>query len=70
MSRLGKLPVVIPQGVQVDIKEEYDGVKVKVKGPKGELEQKFHPTMNIYVDKWLNPKDGKEYDAIFVKPKE
>ena len=70
MSRLGKMPVVIPAGVSVDIKEEYDGTVVKVKGPKGELTQKFHPTMEIKIDKWLNPKDGKEYDAIFVKPKE
>jgi len=70
MSRLGKMPVVIPQNVQVEIKEEHDGVLVKVKGPKGELQQKFHPTMEVFVDKWLNPKDGKEYDAIFVRPKE
>ena len=70
MSRLGKMPVPIPQGVQVDIKEEHDGVVVKVKGPKGELQQKFHPTMEVYIDKWVNPKDGKEYDAVFVKPKE
>ena len=33
MSRVGKKPVVIPQGVEVKI----DGSKVSVKGPKGEL---------------------------------
>ncbi len=70
MARLGKMPVLIPAGVTVDIKEETDGVVVKVKGPKGELTQKFHPVMNVYIDKWVNPKDGKEYDAVFVKPKE
>ncbi len=70
MSRIGKMPVVIPAGVNVDIKEEYDGVVVKVKGPKGELTQKFHPAMEVFIDKWTNPKDGKEYDAVFVRPKE
>jgi large subunit ribosomal protein L6 len=33
MSRIGRLPVVIPSGVDVTI----DGRSVKVKGPKGEL---------------------------------
>jgi large subunit ribosomal protein L6 len=33
MSRIGRLPVVIPSGVDVNI----DGRKVHVKGPKGEL---------------------------------
>jgi len=34
MSRVGKLPVSIPSGVTVEIKPD----KVRVKGPKGELE--------------------------------
>ncbi|PRY49810.1 large subunit ribosomal protein L6 [Knoellia remsis] len=33
MSRIGRLPVAIPSGVEVNI----DGQTVKVKGPKGEL---------------------------------
>ncbi|PIU55191.1 MAG: 50S ribosomal protein L6 [Deltaproteobacteria bacterium CG07_land_8_20_14_0_80_38_7] len=33
MSRIGKRPVVIPQGVTVKV----DGLKVNVKGPKGDL---------------------------------
>jgi large subunit ribosomal protein L6 len=33
MSRIGRMPVVVPAGVDVTI----DGRKVKVKGPKGEL---------------------------------
>jgi len=70
MSRLGKMPVPIPAGVKVNITEEHDGTKVEVQGPKGTLTKKFHQVMKIYIDKWLNPKDGKEYDAIFVKPKE
>ena len=37
MSRIGKLPIAIPAGVTVDIK---DGV-ITVKGKLGELSQKF-----------------------------
>ncbi len=43
MSRIGKKPVPIPQGVTVDI----DGHTVRVKGPKGELVRTFHPDMAI-----------------------
>ena len=37
MSRIGKLPVTVAKGVQVDV----DGLTVKVKGPKGELTREF-----------------------------
>ena len=37
MSRIGKQPVAIPKGVQVNV----EGVTVKVKGPKGELTRTF-----------------------------
>ena len=37
MSRIGKKPIAIPQGVEVNI----DGNKVTVKGPKGTLTQEF-----------------------------
>ena len=46
MSRIGRLPVVVPAGVQVDIK----GSKVHVKGPKGELERIFSPDISITMD--------------------
>ena len=39
MSRIGRLPVTVPHGVQVEI----DGLNVKVKGPKGTLERTFAP---------------------------
>lgn len=45
MSRIGKKPVVIPNGVTV----KKDGNTLKVKGPKGELETKFHPDMQITI---------------------
>ena len=34
MSRIGKQPITVPSGVEVSI----DGAKVRVKGPKGQLE--------------------------------
>ncbi len=37
MSRVGKAPVAVPQGVTCTV----DGMHVKVKGPKGELERTF-----------------------------
>lgn len=43
MSRIGRLPVVVPQGVDVKIK----GSHVKVKGPKGELNHTFPASMKI-----------------------
>lgn len=45
MSRIGKQPVTIPEGVTVDIQ----GTTVKIKGPKGELLQTFHPNIQITV---------------------
>ncbi len=44
MSRIGNKPIEIPAGVEVTIKE---GNEVTVKGPKGELTQKFHPDLII-----------------------
>ncbi|GAB4567179.1 MAG: 50S ribosomal protein L6 [Anaerolineae bacterium] len=44
MSRVGKLPIAVPQGVTVEIAP---GNKVTVKGPKGELTRTFSPDMII-----------------------
>ena len=49
MSRIGLLPVTIPQGVEVKI----EGNEVRVKGDKGELCRCFHPDISISL------KDGK-----------
>lgn len=46
MSRIGRMPVDVPQGVTVDI----DGLDVTVKGPKGELTRDFHPHMDIALE--------------------
>lgn len=46
MSRIGRLPVTIPTGVQVSV----TGAHVKVKGPKGELEHVFPASVSFKVD--------------------
>ncbi|RME06339.1 MAG: 50S ribosomal protein L6 [Anaerolineae bacterium] len=43
MSRIGRLPIEVPQGVDVEIK----GTHVRVKGPKGQLEHTFPAAMSI-----------------------
>jgi large subunit ribosomal protein L6 len=43
MSRIGRLPVKIPQGVDVAIEDH----TLRVKGPKGELVQTFHPNVSL-----------------------
>jgi large subunit ribosomal protein L6 len=43
VSRIGKLPITIPAGVNVEL----DGNHVKVKGPKGELERSFSKLIGI-----------------------
>jgi large subunit ribosomal protein L6 len=46
VSRIGKKPVVIPNGVEVRI----EGNQVDVKGPKGTLSRDFHPDMTIKLE--------------------
>ena len=46
MSRIGKLPVAIPAGVEVKV----NGQEVSVKGPKGSLTQTFRPELTIKVE--------------------
>jgi len=46
VSRIGKMPVAIPQGVEVSI----EGNTVRVKGPKGELATEIHEAMNVSVE--------------------
>ena len=43
MSRIGRMPITIPAGVDVNI----EGTIVTVKGPKGTLTQDIHPDMII-----------------------
>lgn len=46
MSRIGKLPVTIPQGVSVTVNE----TQVTVEGPKGTLTQSFVPLVEFAVE--------------------
>ena len=46
MSRIGKLPIAIPAGTTVDIKDDV----ITVKGKLGELSQKFHNRVDLEVD--------------------
>jgi len=46
VSRIGKLPIEIPGDVKVDVAEGL----VKVKGPKGELEQKVDPGLILNME--------------------
>nr|MBC7245647.1 50S ribosomal protein L6 [Chloroflexota bacterium] len=43
MSRIGRLPITLPKGVQVTV----DGHSVTIRGPKGELSRGFDPRIGI-----------------------
>lgn len=46
MSRVGKKPILIPDGVEVKIERD----TVNVKGPKGEISQKIRPELKILIE--------------------
>ena len=64
MSRIGRLPISVPQGVTVHQK----GTQVTVKGPKGELSQAFHANMSVALDGNVltvtRPNDSRENRAL------
>lgn len=43
MSRIGRMPVPVPQGVKV----RQEGSRVTIQGPRGELTREFHPNVTI-----------------------
>ena len=65
MSRIGRLPVVVPAGVTVEIKENND---VIVKGPKGTLEKSLPAEMEIKLEDGqvivTRPSDLKKMKAL------
>lgn len=65
MSRIGRLPVSIPQGVEVKIDADNT---VKVKGPKGQLNKKLHKDMIISMENneiiVKRPSEQKEHRAL------
>jgi large subunit ribosomal protein L6 len=46
VSRIGRMPVDVPNGVQVDIK----GSSVSINGPKGQLARTFSPSISILME--------------------
>lgn len=46
MSRIGKLPVKIPQGVKISFANE----TIVVEGPKGKLTQQYHPVVTFKTE--------------------
>ncbi len=65
MSRIGRLPVAIPEGVNIKIAEEN---LVTVKGPKGQLEKKLHKDMLITIEEGKvivrRPSDEKAHRSL------
>ena len=64
MSRIGKLPVNIPAGLTVVVKDNL----VTVKGPKGDLTQTIHNNIKVEVEgnvcRVIRPDDEKENRAM------
>ncbi len=64
MSRIGKQPIEVPQGVDVTL----NGQSVHVKGPKGELTFDAHPDMTVALDDGVitvtRPSDDPEHRAL------
>jgi large subunit ribosomal protein L6 len=64
MSRIGKLPVVIPKGVSIEL----EGSFLRVKGPKGELSRSLHPEMSVGIEDGritvTRPSDQKRHRAL------
>ncbi len=46
MSRIGRLPIAVPAGVQVEL----SGSTVSVKGPKGQMAREFSPLIGVAVE--------------------
>src|ERR1044071_3913943 len=64
MSRIGKLPIEIPSGVDIQVEPGL----VRVKGPKGQLEQRVSPDLKVErEDSQLvvkRPTDRKDHRAL------
>lgn len=60
MSRIGKMPIVIPEGCEVKL----DGSTVSVKGPKGTLTRTVHENMTVSMEENVisvtRPNDNKK----------
>ena len=65
MSRIGRMPITVPAGVEVSVAA---GNLVTVKGPKGSLTQQLHPAMMIELNgaeiNVKRPSDAKEHRSL------
>ena len=65
MSRIGRMPITVPAGVEVTVAE---GNVVTVKGPKGTLTKQLHPAMVIEQNgaeiTVKRPSDAKEHRSL------
>jgi large subunit ribosomal protein L6 len=65
MSRIGKMPIPLPNGVKVDMQ---DGNVVSVSGPKGSLAASFNPEMKIALEDGAltvaRPSDSRQHRAV------
>lgn len=64
MSRIGRLPIPVPKGVSVEVAPG----RVKVKGPKGELEVPVSPEMRVVVEEGVvrveRPSDERRHKSL------
>ncbi|SDC49787.1 50S ribosomal protein L6 [Shouchella lonarensis] len=64
MSRVGKKPVIIPEGVTVTL----EGNHFTAKGPKGELSRELHPAIKVVIEgnemTFERPSDHKEHRSL------
>ena len=60
MSRLGKLPIIIPAGTEVKLQDNF----IIIKGPKGELKQTLNPMVQV---KMADNDAGKQEATVTVK---
>ena len=64
MSRIGRLPITLPTGVKVEIKDH----EVSVIGPKGKMNKTFHPDIKIALEEGkiivTRPDDEREHRAL------
>ena len=68
MSRIGKIPVKVPQGVKIT----FAGELITVEGPKGKLTQKYHPVIafedkgvEIVVSRVNEEKQTKAFHGLY-----
>jgi len=64
MSRIGRKPIAIPNGVEVKL----NGTEITVKGPKGTLSRQLHKDMKVSIEnneiKVERPSDGKLHRSL------